>query len=140
MNISINRTLAPFSLLYSILAGPVLWFAYFVAAYVLAEFGCRINFNNLLFLSPQTIRTIIFVLTAAALIGVAVGGMIALRSWQWLSKNQIEGDNTDERNGSLVVRRQFLVILALCLNVLFLFGIVFTALPVFVLNVCDGAL
>lgn len=127
-----TRTLSPFSLGYSILAGPVLWFVHFFAVYAVAEFGCRSNFNNLVYITPANIQVAILVLTVIALAAVAFGGALAYRSWQTLGQEKAE--TTAEE-----ARFRFLSILGILFSGLFLLSILFTVAPTFVLNVCDKA-
>lgn len=120
----------PFASAYSILAPPILWFAHFFVVYAIAEFGCRANFNNWLFITPATITLLTIVITVIALVLVGISGMIAYRRWTTLNGNQ----NTDD---SLGERERFLVGAALFLNGLFLFSIIVTALPALFLSACD---
>jgi hypothetical protein len=58
-----QRTNNLFRLGYSILVGPIVWAVHFMTVWVVSEFGCRANFNNVLFYPPATIRTAIIVAT-----------------------------------------------------------------------------
>lgn len=128
-----TRTISPIALGYSILVGPILWAIHFLLVYMIAEFGCRANFNNLTYFSSEGIRTFISVLTVVCVIGVVSGGIIAYRSWGTLQTNG-EGDSPIKE------RVQFLVTMGMFLSVLFILSIVFTAVPTFFLNVCDRVL
>jgi hypothetical protein len=123
---------SPIRLAYSILVGPILWFVHFVLVYAFAEFGCRANFNNLLFFPPETIRIATIVITVPVLVLVAIGGVLAFSSFRSLPENQ-NSDSADDREHFLL-RSGFL------LSSLFLFIIVMTVIPSFVLNVCDKAI
>lgn len=127
-----TRTISPLSLLYSITAGPILWFVHFMLVYMVAELGCRSNFNNVFYHTPETIRTIVLVLTVIALVGVIGGGGLAYRNWQALP-NAGDSDTTD------VIRTRFLVMMGGLLTALFILSIVATAAPAFVVSVCDRA-
>src|SRR5687768_12559370 len=98
-----TRPISPFSMAFSVLAGPILWFVHFVAVYVVAEFGCRINFSNLIFVTPESIRLWITVLTIVVLIPVAIGGVLAYRNWRQLPANGENGSPIDARLHFLVV-------------------------------------
>lgn len=126
-----TRTLSPFQLAYSILAGPVWWFVHFVIVYIAAEFGCGSNFNNLLVFTPETIRLIIVVVTVVMLGLVGVGGWLAYRNWQGLP------DNPTATSQEAAMR--FLAQVSVLLNGLFWVSIVVTTVPTFFLNVCDWA-
>jgi hypothetical protein len=117
---------------YSVLAGPVLWFVHFVALYVVAEFGCRINFSNMVFVTPESIRLWVVVLTVAIFIPIAIGGVLAYRNWRQLPQHSETGSPID-------ARLHFLAVVGMCLSALFLFSIVFTAMPAFFTAICDQA-
>jgi hypothetical protein len=128
-----TRTISPITLGYGILAGPIMWAVHFVLVYMVAEFGCRANFVNLTYFSPDGIRTFIFGVTVVFVLGVASGGIIAYRSWNTLQNN---GEGDSPRNE----RTQFLVKMGLFLSALFILSIIFTAMPAFFTNACDRAL
>jgi hypothetical protein len=125
-----TRAISPLSLLYSITAGPILWFAHFMLVYMVAELGCRANFNNVFYQTPETIRTIVIVLTLVALVAVIAGGVLAYRNWQALPN--AEGSTDD-------IRTRFLIVMGGLLTGLFVLSIVATAAPAFVVSVCDRA-
>ena len=125
-----TRTISPLSLLYSITAGPILWFVHFMLVYLVAELGCRSNFNNVFYQTPETIRTIVLVLTVVVLLAVGLGGVLAYRNWQALPNT--EGSTDD-------VRTRFLIMMGGLLTPLFILSIVATTAPTFVMNICDRA-
>lgn len=127
-----TRAISPLSLLYSITAGPIVWFAHFMLVYMVAELGCRSNFNNVFYQTPATIRTIVVVLTVIALVAVIAGGVLAYRNWQALP-NASDNDTSD------VIRTRFLIMMGGLLTALFILSIVATAAPAFVVGVCDRA-
>lgn len=122
-----TRVLSPMTLAYSILSGPVVWFVHFVVVYSLADFGCRANFTNLAFITPDTIRLLIIVVTVVAVVLVGAGGIFAYRGW------------TRGKLTSIGEHEHFLVVAAMLLSALFLFSILITTMPTFFLNVCDQA-
>jgi hypothetical protein len=127
-----TRAVSPLALGYSILAGPILWFVHFIAVYTLAEFGCRANFTNLLFLVPSSIRLVIIAVTVPFIVAVGLGGVVAYRAWQTLNRdeNALAAGDTSFR---------FLVTLGILFSALFVLGILFTVAPAFVVDVCDRA-
>ncbi|MBC8171662.1 MAG: hypothetical protein H7X77_08310 [Anaerolineae bacterium] len=127
-----TRTTALFSLSYSILAGPILWFVHFFAVYALAEFGCRSNFNNLLYITPANIRTIIIVMTIPILLAVGFGGVLAYRNWRTLNQHPALETVPEARS-------RFLILMGMLSSALFLLSILFTVAPIFFLSVCDRA-
>jgi hypothetical protein len=127
-----TRPISNFALAYSILAGPILWFAHFVIVYGIAEFGCRANLNNWLYFAPENMRLAIAGLTGGMLIIVAVGGMMALRQWNRLPRET-------EREATPQAYTRFLVMMGILLSGLFFLSIIVTAVPAFFLNVCDKA-
>jgi hypothetical protein len=128
-----TRPISPFSIVYSLLAGPILWFVHFMAVYVLAEFSCRANFRNLIFFSPESIRLWITVLTLLLLIPVAAGGALAYRNWR-----TFPGDGGND-GSPLDARLNFLVVAGLLLSVIFLVSIIGTVIPTYFVGVCDQA-
>lgn len=127
-----TRSLSPMRLGYSILAGPILWFVHFILVYTIAEFGCRANFNNFLFITPANIRVVIVAITIPILIFVGIGGIFAYREWTRLKEGRVDS--------KIAEREHFLVIMAMLLSLLFLFSILVTTMPTFVVNVCDRAI
>ena len=125
------RTISPLTLIYCLLAGPVIWFAHFLLVWSMAEFGCRINFSNLTLISPANIQLFVVVTTALALLAVAAAGVVAYGGWRKLQAHENEWVGED--------RLRFLVVLALLLSALFVVSIVFTAAPAFFLDICDLA-
>lgn len=128
-----TRTISPITLGYGILAGPIMWAFHFMIVYMVAEFGCRANFVNLPYFSPDGIRAFIGIVTVVFVFSVASGGIIAYRSWNTLQNNG-EGDSPQNE------RAQFLVKMGLFLSALFILSIIFTAMPAFFTNTCDRAL
>lgn len=127
-----TRALSHFSLLYSIMAGPIVWALQFVLVYMVAEFGCRANFNNVVYFTPETIRLICVVITVIALLAVAFGGLLAYRNWQALPNRQTDTTANDYQT-------RFLISLGALLTPLFLLSIIATVAPVFIVSVCDRA-
>jgi heme/copper-type cytochrome/quinol oxidase subunit 2 len=116
-------------LAYSTLVGPILWLVHFVLVYAFTEFGCRAISNNIFNVTPENIRIATIVITIPVLILVAMGGLMAFGGMRRLNTSQ------DTEND----RERFLTMTALMLSSLFLFIIVMTILPSFVMNVCDKA-
>jgi hypothetical protein len=127
-----TRTISPFALAYSILAGPILWAIHFFVVYGIAEFGCRANFNNWLFFEPGNIRLAVAGITGGMLIIVLVGGLMAYRLSYRLPR-QLEHEATP------IAYTRFLIRMGLMLSALFFVSIIVTAVPAFFLNVCDKA-
>lgn len=128
-----TRTMSPAVLAYSILAGPILWFVHFVAVYSLAEFGCRANFINAAFLTPETIRLLILVITLVIIVAVGAGGVWAYQGWRSFAR---KGSNDTDSE----MREYFLIRVGMMLSGLFLFSIIVTTVPIFFLSTCDLAL
>jgi hypothetical protein len=118
-------------LVYSLVAGPVIWFFHFLLVWGMAEMGCRINFLNVELISPENIIFFVTLATSIALLAVAWGGFAAYRSWRQLDAhtNEVIGEE----------RLRFLITLALLLSGLFFVSIIFTATPTYFLDVCDLA-
>ena len=125
-----TRTISSVSLLVSLLAGPIVWFAHFVLVWGVVEFGCRINFVNMEIVSPTSIRQFVIVATIIALLAVVIGEALAYR--------HLTAERREVSSGwAFEDRHRFLTIDAMILNAFFLFSIVATAMPAFFLTVCD---
>ena len=131
-----TRTISPLSLLYSITAGPIVWFVHFMLVYTVAEFGCRANFNNVVFYPAATIRTGIIAVTVIALLLVSIGAALALQSWGRFggTNHQLRLDEDEREN------IEYLTVTGLLMSSLFLFVIFVSSMPNFILNVCDRVL
>ena len=128
-----THTISPISQFYSLMVGPVLWFAHFLLVWGMAEFGCRINFRNLELVSPANIQTFVLLTTIVALIAIAIGGVLGYRNW-------VATQEASQSGWAFEDRHRFLAVLAMLLCGLFLFSIVVTAMPAFYLNICDLAI
>jgi heme/copper-type cytochrome/quinol oxidase subunit 4 len=128
-----TRPLSPFALGFSVLAGPLVWFAHFMLVYMLAEFGCRANFNNVFYFDPNGMRVFTLVTTLIAILPVALGGLWALR--QTRNLNTRREDDTEHE-----ARIRFLLSLGMGFSVVFVLSIVATAVPALFVAVCGRAL
>lgn len=116
----------------SILAGPVLWALQFLLLYGLAEFGCRANSTNFILIQPILQQGIMLGATAAAL------ALLAFAAWQaWRVRGRLPAEHPKESHYDAHTR--FMVQTALALALLFGWVMVVTAIPIFVLPICDGA-
>jgi hypothetical protein len=120
-----QRSFSPMTMGYSILVGPILWFAHFIFVYALTEFGCRANFTNWWYFPPETIRIWIILVTVPVLLLVAIG--------IFLGYGGLRGRSSEDNEG------YFLASSGILLSALFLFIIIMTTTPSFVLAVCDKA-
>lgn len=116
--------------LYSVLVGPLVWFAHFVFVWAVAEMGCVANYTNMPILTPSAIRIIVLVATVVALAAVGLG---IFTGWRWRDAVRQGGVTMAES------RAKFLVQVGLSMSVLFFVTIVVTVLPAFVIGVCDTA-
>ena len=121
-----QRSFSPMKLGYSVLVGPILWFAYFIFVYALSEFGCRANFTNWWYFPPETIRLWIILVAIPVLLLVALGIFLGYGGLR-------QHDTSEENEGS------FLASSGILLSGLFLFIIIMTALPSLILPVCHRA-
>jgi len=115
---------------YAVLVGPLIWFTHFVFVWAVAEMGCIANYANMPMLTPSTIRIVVVVATVVALAAVALGLFVG---WRWRGAVRQGGVTYAES------RAKFLIQVGLSLSVLFFVSIVVTALPAFVIGVCDTA-
>ncbi len=132
-----SRTISPLSLAFTLLAGPILWFVHFVLVYAAAEFGCRANFNNLIFFTPESIRSTIIVVTVVALVGVLWGGLLGYRSLKAIQNRGHSDPSLQELPDDTRIR--FLLMLGMTLNAFFFLNILVTVMPAFFVGVCDMA-
>lgn len=110
--------------------GPILWAVHFMAVWAISELGCRANFNNVQFYTPESIRFSIFAITVLVLFFVAIGAVLALRGWRRGTVRQMD-DGLETYD--------YLVVTGLLMSSLFLFIIFVSSMPNFILNVCDKA-
>lgn len=116
--------------LYAVLVGPLVWFAHFVVVWAVAEMGCIANYTNMPVLTPSAIRTVVVLATVVALSAIALGLFVG---WRWRDAVRQGGVTMSES------RAKFLIQVGLSLSVLFFVSIVVTAIPAFVIGVCDTA-
>jgi hypothetical protein len=115
---------------YAVLVGPLVWFAHFVLVWAVAEMGCIANYANMPVLTPSAIRTVVAIATFFALAAIALGLFVG---WRWRDAVRQGGVTMAES------RAKFLIQVGLSLSVLFFVSIVVTAIPAFVIGVCDTA-
>jgi hypothetical protein len=81
-------------------------------------------------LTPSAIRTVVAIATVLALAAIALG---LFTGWRWRDAVRQGGVTMAES------RAKFLIQVGLSLSVLFFVSIVVTAIPAFVIGVCDTA-
>jgi heme/copper-type cytochrome/quinol oxidase subunit 3 len=109
------------------LAGPVLWFAHFMAVYVLVESGCAAGGTDLELLGLDVMALVTVVATVVAA-GVALAvALVALRRWR-------RADDADVLAGG--ERESGLALAGMLLGFLFVVAILFTGFPAVHLRPC----
>jgi hypothetical protein len=126
------RSTPLFTLVYSTIAAPIIWFAQFNIVWAITELGCRANFNNVLFFEPTTQRVLVLLVSVVTTVAAGYAGWLALRAYRGLP-----ADDADDTGTESLYR--FMALLGMLLAVLFSATIIVSAVPVFVLPVCDRA-
>ena len=123
-----------------LLAGPVIWAVYFLAAYAVGEFGCLSGALNYRVGGLHVLTLITVVLTAAALFGLGLMTMWTYRLWRKLSPPQVESlagaRGSDEPRRLEETRTRFVSLGGVLLAALFGFSILLSAIPLLVLEPC----
>lgn len=110
------------------LAGPVVYAIYFLAVYVLGEFGCFAGIQRLSVLGISPIRLGVMVLTLIAALATLSTGLTAFRRWRRLHQGEADPDEDDPK---------FMLFVGLWLNGLFTATILLTAVPMLLGSACD---
>lgn len=113
------------------LLAPVLWFAYFIAAYSVQGAGCAIGLDEARVLGLDALRVLLALVTLAAVAGIVVLGLWSFRSWNNLLRELEEEE--DRVHGHAA----FLAYGALLHAGLFLVAILWSAIPILLMDACD---
>lgn len=116
------------------LGGPVLWIAHFLATYSWVEFACRANLLVLdsTLLGLTVLSWSVLGLTLSAMLAALYVGWLSYQSWRRIKR--LQGPDGPEIWRLLSTR--FMAFSGTFLSALFALVILFTGLPVLVLEPC----
>lgn len=113
------------------LVAPVLWFGYFVAAYSLQGAGCALGLDQASLFGVPALRLILLAVTAAVVAALLLFGAWSFRSWQRL-RDELDQEQQQSHQPSV-----FLACGALLHAGLFLVAVLWTGVPILLLDSCE---
>lgn len=120
----------PSILLAALLGGGVAWSLHLLASYTLVAFACTTGWRG--------VRAALVTVSVVALAATAGSGWLAWRRWQIArAVDRPEDDAWDARMGERTARVSFLMVVGLILSVLFGIGIVYEALAIWMVPLCE---
>lgn len=111
------------------LAGPAIWFAHFMAVYLLAEAACAAGGLDAEVLGLSALSLVTLVATALAAAASLVLAGVALRRWRSRTDDPADWLAGDDRNAGLALAGSIL-------GALFVVAILFVGLPAAFLEPC----
>ena len=114
----------------TLLAGPVIWAAYFLVGYTVGEFGCAGGWLRGTLVGLPAASLVIGLLTLVSLVGAVWATLSAYRQWQ-SARHQDPRGRTEDDN-----RSHFMLLGGWVLGALFSFLILLTGIPAVVLPPC----
>lgn len=116
--------------LIGMVATPLVWAAHFLVCYILVAVGCAFGFASAAEGEWGLVRVTLVVVTAVALAIIVGLTILAYRRW-------LQSGGSRRPEGGEESRHRFMSVAALLLGVLSGIGIVYVAVPLFVLPVCQ---
>jgi len=110
------------TLWFSMAGSPAVWFAHFLAIWVLGEFGCETTLATSQIFGADAIKMLVMIATVIALPFTLTALFLAYRIFK---------ESADER-------RLFMARAGVLSSAAFSFAIVFDVIPVFMLSSCGG--
>lgn len=114
------------------MVAPVLWFGYFVAVYALQGAGCAIGLDDAQLFGVSALTLSLLGLTAAAVLAMLLVGAWSFRSWHRLR------EPIGERQRQAYRPASFLAFGALLHAGLFLVAVLWTGVPILLLESCGA--
>jgi hypothetical protein len=128
-----------------ILAGPVIWFTYFMVGYLLLEAVCNAKPQFIERMPPMVLATIIIVLTLVAFVAAVYAAWVSYRAWvaaQRRNDDDVHEPDVTEAPSSAGAGRtthdknRFMSLSGVLLSGLFAFIILATGFPALILDPC----
>jgi hypothetical protein len=129
VNGGVNANLSAGTLWFRFLAGPVIYFIYFVAAWVLAEFGCLAGLGQVKFLGVNPIYAGVLAFTLIAALLTLYVGVTSYRQWRALRQAAAQA------NGGAP---GFMLFVGIWFDAIFGVVILLTAVPMLLGSACDA--
>jgi hypothetical protein len=119
------------TLLWALLGGPVVWGIHLLVTYVLLAYACTTGWTA----GP---RGVLAVISAVAVALTAWSGWVAWRWWHVArDTDRPEDDAWDARMGERTARVSFLMVVGLFSALIFGIGIVYEAITIWFVPLCD---
>jgi hypothetical protein len=127
-----NPPINPFKLWFGLGFATVIWILHLSIAYALQSVACHWGFLQFSILGINALRLVLLVLTILSAVGVVIGGWVAYRNYRTIIDRR--GDqNMSEPTGRFLFMAQGGFLLAS----LFLLSIVFSMVPLVILDACS---
>lgn len=121
-----------YSLLYGVLAGPVIWSLYFLIGYGYTEVACKAPMANLPIWLYTAASPVVIVLTVISTLPIVYGGWLAYKFWHNLNNVSRDVGDAYDPDG----RNRFLAILGILTSILFALVTFLTGTAALVLEIC----
>lgn len=115
--------------LIGMVASPLVWAGHFLVCYTLVALACAFGFGIGTGGEWGTVRIILLIVSAGAVLVIAGLTFLAYRRWRQSGGSEPAQDHRQERH-------RFMSVAALLLSVLSGVGVVYTAIPLFALPLC----
>jgi hypothetical protein len=116
--------------LIGVVASPLVWAAHFLICYILVAVACAFGFAMPSSGEWGTVRIVLVAASAVALVIIAVLSVLAHRRWRQSGGNQRPNDERQSRH-------RFMAVSALLLCILSGVSVLYTAIPVVFLPICQ---
>ena len=115
--------------LIGMVASPLVWAGHFLVCYILVSLGCAFGFGSETGGEWGTVRIVLLIVSAGAVLVIAGLTFLAYRRWRQSGGSEPPHDHLEERH-------RFMSVAALLLSVLSGIGVVYTAIPLLALPIC----
>jgi hypothetical protein len=120
------------TLLWALLGGAVVWSVHLLGTYVLLAYACTTDWHD-------GARTVLAVVSAVAVALTASSGWVAWRRWHVAREvDRPDDDAWDARMGERTARVSFLMVVGLVSAVVFGIGIVYEAVTIWFVPLCEA--
>ncbi len=116
--------------LIGMVASPLVWVAHFLVCYIVVALACAFGFGTEAGGGWGTVGIVLVMVSAGAVLIIAGLTFLAYRRWRQSGGSEPPHDHRQERH-------QFMSVAGLLLSVLSGIGIVYTAIPLLILPLCQ---